>query len=139
MEHFRQPKIKIVTVEKPVEIAAPYVTLNMLYNRALQNGLPDSIAELMCKVAVAESGWHLQSELAVDSANYFGMKSNICTNVYAKFDNWQHAVDSWACWADINPPKSGESPISWLERRNYNPYKPYYYFVNSITLPKNQQ
>jgi hypothetical protein len=98
--------------------------------------------ELFTQVAVTESGWQLDSEVARYNYNYFGFihpnerwSYSIGEQLgHAHYPNARVAVWDLKLWIALDPPASGENPYHYLARRGYNPNPQYYAYVAAINL-----
>ncbi|MBX3100896.1 MAG: glucosaminidase domain-containing protein [Bacteroidetes bacterium] len=98
--------------------------------------------EVFTQVAVTESGWLLESEVARHNYNYFGFihpgerwSYSLGEQLgHARYPNAQAAIWDLKLWIALNPPYDGENPYQYLARRGYNPNPHYYAYVASINL-----
>lgn len=109
-----------------------YVSFEYIEYEGIKQGLPDSVANLLARIAVQESGYALNSNVAKKYNNYFGAHLNkICNDnpnklCFAKYDNCKEAIKAWVKFYDSDPICGNETLKEWLIRRRYNLTPGYY-------------
>ena len=100
-------------------------------------GVPDP--EHWLFVAILESGWQIDSPLAVEHYNPIGMRArigfahiNTSDGKYCTYPNMLVQALDLKKWCDFSPRKVGEDFTEYLKRRGYNTNKSYYVKFNEI-------
>lgn len=125
---------------KTIAHKAEKVTPSELYHLLIQERIP--YPEVFLRVAITESGWRLNSQVASENHNFFGFIHPSGRFHYSEGERLGHAwyaspedaVHDLRAWVNENPPATGEDPYSYLRRRHYNPNPGYYGYVASINI-----
>jgi hypothetical protein len=96
------------------------------------------------RVAKLESGAQLNSNVATQAHNYFGLHraySRATTaqghfGLYACYPSLEACVRDVAYWAQMSPRRTGEPFDRWLRRRGWNHLPTYYRTLAQVRLPK---
>jgi hypothetical protein len=96
------------------------------------------------RVAKLESGAQLNSNVALQAHNYFGLHraySRTTTaeghfGLYACYPSIEACARDVAYWAQMSPRRAGEPFDKWLRRRGWNHLPHYYRTLAQVRLPK---
>lgn len=95
--------------------------------------------EIWVQVAIVESGWCLDSDIAKNANNLFGFifvpEEHDISNYYgySSFKDIEHCIEYLEYWIYRNPVQDYEDGYAYLKRRNYNTENyNYLYMVKSI-------
>jgi hypothetical protein len=114
------------------ELSSEPMTYQQLNSRLIENKIPYPVT--FTAVAVYESGWKFQSTLANTHNNLFGFIciTPVCYKGYSTWNTKRDCINYLSRWVNIDPPIKNETGISFLKRRNYNPYPSYYVTLKGI-------
>lgn len=105
-----------------------------LYNFLINENV--KYPEQWTKLAILESGWNLESDVAKNGNNLFGFicvndtNRNIgCYNGHSKYRNWKHCIEDLKLWINMSKPYKYEDFYMYLRRRKFNTVNENYYIL----------